>query len=272
MTIDDFAERFQAGLDAMATMPMNQARRHYDELCASFAGPVPASIAVTDEVIDGVGVRRYRPHLGADGVVLYAHGGGFTIGSVESHQGVAAGLAQALGREVVSLNYRLIPEASYLALLDDVEVVRRRLAPVALVGDSAGARLVLDAARRADDDSPLGLVYPLLGTPSDTSLGPDAPLLSRQDVLAAWAMIAEQARRIGDDLPASRAIECLAVEHDPLTPPLLATLDEWRRCHHQIGVHMAEGMLHGALHARSSLPAMEAAWRAFCRALAAHLD
>ena len=35
MTIDDFAERFQAGLDAMATMPMNQARRHYDELCAS---------------------------------------------------------------------------------------------------------------------------------------------------------------------------------------------------------------------------------------------
>ena len=272
MTIDDFAERFQAGLDAMATMPLDQARRHYDELCASFAGPVPETMRITDEVIDGVSVRRYRPHLGAEGVVLYAHGGGFTIGSVESHHGVAAGLAQALGREVASLNYRLMPEACYLELLDDVEVVRRRLAPIALVGDSAGARLVLDAARRAADDSPLGLVYPLLGTMTEASLGPDAPLLSRQDVLAAWAMIAEQAHRIGDDLPASRAIECLAVEHDPLTPPLLATLDEWRRCHHKVGVHLADSMLHGALHARSSLPAMEAAWRSFCRALGAHLD
>ncbi|MBY5927742.1 alpha/beta hydrolase [Halomonas sp. DP8Y7-3] len=306
MTIDDFAKRFQHGLDAMASRPLALARGDYDRLCASFATPLPTTMRITDERIAGVPVRRYRPgrvrgrvrgnergkasgrvegrdsplshahaHAHADTgqqTVLYVHGGGFTIGSLDSHQGVAAGLAEALGREVVSVQYRLLPEARYSDQLDDVDRVRRWLQPCAMVGDSAGGRLVLDVARAAKDPHPLGMIYPLLGDMSETSLGPDAPLLSRRDAQAAWAMIASDAARAGDAPPVSSAVECLVVEHDPLTPAILATLDQWRQQRRQVGLHTAEGMFHGALHAHAQLAPMSISWRGFCRALVCHLD
>ncbi|MBY6029597.1 alpha/beta hydrolase [Halomonas sp. DP8Y7-1] len=305
MTIDDFAKRFQHGLDAMASRPLALARGDYDRLCASFATPLPTTMRITDERIAGVPVRRYRPgrvrgkergtasgrvegrdsvlshahdhahaHAHADTgqqTVLYVHGGGFTIGSLDSHQGVAAGLAEALGREVVSVQYRLMPETRYSDQLDDVDRVRRWLQPCAMVGDSAGGRLVLDVARAAKDPHPLGMIYPLLGDMSETSLGPDAPLLSRRDAQAAWAMIASDAARVGDAPPVSSTVECLVVEHDPLTPAILATLDQWRQQRRQVGLHTAEGMFHGALHAHAQLAPMSITWRGFCRALACHL-
>ncbi|SNT76158.1 acetyl esterase [Paracoccus seriniphilus] len=272
MTIAEFERRFQSGLTAMAALSLPEARRSYDRLCAGFAPDLPKGMELGDTRIAGVAVRWHRPARSAPGRVVYVHGGSFSLGSLDSHQGIAAGLAEALGHEVLSIDYRLLPEAGYAAALDDCRRVIAAVAPLALVGDSAGARLLLDVIDDPEHAPVLGLIYPLVGQPTSETLGPDAPLLSRDDVLEAWAAIAPDApTRDALSPPASR-IEVLAVSRDPLTVPLERGVSAWRSGGAEVGYHIADDMLHGCLHARESLPEMASAWMTFCQALKRRLD
>lgn len=272
MSIDAFERGFQSGLETMESQPLAEARLSYDALCASYAPPFPSGIAVFDEQVAGVAVRRYRPAGCRPGCIVYVHGGGFSLGSLDSHQGIAAGLADALNRDVISVGYRLLPEASYGAALADCRAVVEALTPVALVGDSAGGRLILDLATPRASLPLLGLIYPVVGTPTPETLGPDAPLLSRADVMAAWDAIAPDAPALDPLAPPSARIEVLAVSRDPLTAPLDHAVTAWRAAGARVGYRCAEHMLHGCLHARASLPAMATAWAAFCDAIEAALD
>ncbi|WP_275288418.1 alpha/beta hydrolase fold domain-containing protein [Halomonas elongata] len=272
MQHDAFHRRFESGLDALAGLPMEAARRRYDTLCASFAPADPPGMAVSDGHIEGVGVRYFHPAVDAEvAPILYAHGGGWNLGSPRSHHGIAADLAERLGREVISVDYRLAPEASYAEALDDCRRVAEACSPIALVGDSAGGRLVMDVARQSHRHGVLGLIYPPVGRPTPDTLGPDAPLLSRADILALWDSIADDVPMPDATSAPGESIEVLAVEHDPLTRPLEATIDGWRRDGADIGYRCAPGMLHGALHAHAELPSMYDAWRDFCRALGQRL-
>ncbi|UTW14449.1 alpha/beta hydrolase [Marinobacterium rhizophilum] len=272
MDIATFEQRFQAGLDAMAGMSLTAARRHYDDLCASFSPPLPAGMTLTDTGIEAVPVRLYRPARCQPGTLVYVHGGGYSLGSLDSHQGIAAGLAQLLEREVLSIDYPLMPGARYAQALADCRRVVAATAPVALVGDSAGARLILDAVIGAASVPLLGLIYPLVGVPTTANLGPDAALLSRADVLAAWALIQDDAPPGDGQPPPAKHIEVLAVERDPLTAPLEKAVKAWRAGGADVGYRQAANMLHGCLHARESLPGMADAWRQFCAALRQRLD
>ncbi len=85
-------------------------------------------------------------------VLLYVHGGAFVAGSCLSCRSVAARLAEASELPVLSLNYRLAPEYSFPAAIEDVIVAYRWLLAsgvqaheIALVGDSAGGNLALAA-------------------------------------------------------------------------------------------------------------------------------
>lgn len=272
MEVGAFIQRFAAGLSDLEGVPLAMARPRYDALCASFAPPDPAGLRVEDSVLGGVAVRRFLPDSARPGTVLFVHGGGFTLGSVKSHHGVAASLAERLGREVISVDYRLAPEADYAAMLADCRAVAEALAPIALVGDSAGGRLVLDLAwawARADAVPSLGLIYPPLGASDAAELGPDAPLLSRADILQLGQLVAPLPP--SPATPPAAVIEVLAVEHDPLTRPLEASVAEWRNAGARVGYRCAPGMVHAALHARARLPAMGTAWQEFCRALTGHL-
>lgn len=86
-----------------------------------------------------------------NGVVIFLHGGGFTIGSRASHGSAAVRLAQAAGMACAFVNYRLAPEHPFPAAIDDVEAAIRAIArlypgaPLALSGDSAGGALALSA-------------------------------------------------------------------------------------------------------------------------------
>ncbi|WP_116473944.1 alpha/beta hydrolase fold domain-containing protein [Zobellella maritima] len=271
MDIVTFEQRFQRGLDAMTGMRFPAARRHYDALCASFAPPRPAGMKLSDARIEGVPVRHYRPAHCHPGCVLYVHGGGFSLGSLDSHQGIAEGLALSLEREVVSIDYQLMPEARYADAMADCRRVFEALVPAALVGDSAGARLILDVMVSVEKVPPLGLIYPLVGMPVRSTLGPDAPLLSREDVLAALALIEQDAPVVDGLQPPASGVEVLAVGRDPLTAPLEHAVTAWRQGGADVGYHLAADMLHGCLHARESLPVMAEAWQRFCRALGSRL-
>ncbi|WIX33871.1 alpha/beta hydrolase fold domain-containing protein [Salinicola sp. JS01] len=270
MSIDAFIRRLER-LDAEPDAPLAERRAAYERVHRERRPPDPAGLRVEDTRIEGVDVRRFTPRGAQSGCVVYLHGGGWNLGSAASHHGITADLAVRLGREVVSVDYRRVPEVSYAEALGDCVAVTDTCAPLAVVGDSAGGRLAIDVAHRGWQGV-LGLIYPVVGAPTAETLGDDAPLLSRADILALWQSVAAAVPAIPAECAPTPAIEVLAVARDPLTRPLEAAVAAWRQAGAEVGYRCAPGMVHSALHGHAELPAMRAAWQAFCQALAARLS
>jgi len=107
-------------------------------------------------------VRRYRPRdaAGPLGALVYFHGGGFVIGSIASHDALCRQLAVSAKCAVFSVDYRLAPEHTFPAAVDDAFAATRwvndlgarlDVEPGRLVvaGDSAGATLATVVAALA---------------------------------------------------------------------------------------------------------------------------
>lgn len=84
--------------------------------------------------------------------IIYLHGGGYVVGSIVSHRGLAASVARSSKARVLSVDYRLAPEHKFPAPVEDVMSVYRWLlasgqdaSKIALVGDSAGGGLAIAA-------------------------------------------------------------------------------------------------------------------------------
>ncbi|MGJ5203810.1 alpha/beta hydrolase [Bradyrhizobium sp. HKCCYLR20261] len=114
-------------------------------------------------------------------VLLYMHGGGFVVGSLESHQPLCRGLAQDSGAAVLSIAYRLAPEHRFPTAFEDCvdalgwigrEGPALGLDPrrVAIGGDSAGGTLAAALAIAARDDR--GLPQPVLQVLAYPGLSP----------------------------------------------------------------------------------------------------
>jgi epsilon-lactone hydrolase len=111
----------------------------------------PERVAVATEDVEANGVRsRWVRASGCDTrrAILFLHGGGYQIGSVDSHHNLMAALSAASGCAVLGVDYRLAPEHRFPAAVDDVLaawqwLVSQGFAPgqVAVCGDSAGGAL-----------------------------------------------------------------------------------------------------------------------------------
>ena len=182
--------------DAVAA-GIDQQRKWYDALCAEFTFPHPDGMGVEDDVIGDVPVRHYRPAMvTTNHKIVYMHGGGFVVGSRDSHDSICAEIAQAAGAELIAIEYRLAPEHVWPAQHDDCYRVAQSLLSagrkLVLVGDSAGGMLAAGLAVRAREegfgDRILGqvLIYPALGGdlnwPSYGQMA-NAPGLSTDDVI-----------------------------------------------------------------------------------------
>lgn len=125
-----------------------------------------------------VPVRIYTPAEAACyGLLLYFHGGAFFLGSLETHDHIARSLAKKTGLKVISVGYRLAPEAAYPAgLTDCYRVVRWAAASggslkwdgatLAIAGDSSGAGLAAAVAAMAHDDGFGQITHQVLYYPS----------------------------------------------------------------------------------------------------------
>jgi epsilon-lactone hydrolase len=108
-------------------------------------------------------------------LLMYLHGGGFTIGSPRTHAALAAHLAAHAGMRVVLPRYRLAPEQpAPAARLDAIAAYRRLIEagtpPAALAGDSAGGNLALLVAQHARDTGlPLPRALALIAPAADLS-------------------------------------------------------------------------------------------------------
>lgn len=130
--------------------------------------PVGEIAVVRDVAIPGpagtIPARLYdaREHREPGPVVVFYHGGGFVIGSLDTHGGFAAEIARQLDLPVVSIEYRKAPEAPFPAAPDDAEAAARWIAEapqelgraptsLVLVGDSAGGNLAIVTAAALRD-------------------------------------------------------------------------------------------------------------------------
>ncbi|WP_104126681.1 alpha/beta hydrolase [Cryobacterium sp. Y57] len=116
-----------AGAVSFQDQPLDQSRAAYEAGCAANGVPLKALERVEDlhcEVNGGsILLRHYRPEGNdsetARAVVVYLHGGGWVIGSVETHDRLCRYLAAVSGLDVVSVDYRLAPEYPFPTPLED---------------------------------------------------------------------------------------------------------------------------------------------------------
>jgi monoterpene epsilon-lactone hydrolase len=159
----------------------DQPPRSLEEIRAGFAlvgGPRPLPEGVVQTAVDAGGAPAHwltTPESDAERILLYVHGGGYTLGSLRSHGPLAAELGRTTRRQVLFPEYRLAPEHPFPAAVDDIQSVWRwlttlrgaRSASVLMAGDSAGGGLILGllhALRDTRAQLPAGavLISPLL--------------------------------------------------------------------------------------------------------------
>jgi acetyl esterase len=164
--------------------------------------PLPLPVVV-DVDADGVPARLYAKSFGAP-VFVYAHGGGWCYGSIETVDRFCRLVADRSGCAVLSVGYRLAPEHVFPAPIEDVETVlgyvRKEGADLgvdpsrlAIGGDSAGGQIATVVARRQRDAAtPLDhqvLIYPALDplTSADSYDELGGYGLDRDSMRSAWA-------------------------------------------------------------------------------------
>jgi acetyl esterase len=112
----------------------------------------------------GIPVRLYRPVAGPTALVVFFHGGGWVIGSLDTYDRVCRRLAAASGVSVLAVDYRRAPEHPWPAAVDDAVQALQWIASqppdldpqppiVAIAGDSAGGTIAALACLRARDEA-----------------------------------------------------------------------------------------------------------------------
>ena len=182
-----------AGRAPLHTLSAPEARAQYRAARKALQPPPEDVAAVRDLTAPGphgpIPVRLYRARGTSDAeqlpVLVYFHGGGFTIGDLDTHDGVCRTLANEARCAVVSADYRLGPEHKFPCAVDDCFAATRWVAQeaaalgvdarrIAVGGDSAGGNLATVVALLARDAGGPPLVAQVLIYPT-TTLEHDTP-------------------------------------------------------------------------------------------------
>jgi acetyl esterase len=164
-------------------LPVDEARANFESDHAS-VGP-GEEVHATRELripVDG-GELAARLHHPADGplpAVVYLHGGGWLLGSIESHDAIARALATASGAAVINVDYRRGPEHRFptaahdayaAAVWVDAHAEELDLVPgrLAVAGDSAGGNLAIAVARLAREHGGPAIALTVLAYPVTTT-------------------------------------------------------------------------------------------------------
>jgi acetyl esterase len=164
-------------------LPVQEARRNFDADHAALGpGEEVAAVREHQVPVDGadIAVREFRPATETLPAVVYFHGGGWLLGSLDSHQAVCRALANASETAVFSVDYRRGPEARFPTAVNDAYAAtvwvnehagELNLVPgkLAVAGDSAGGNLATVVAMLARDRGGPALAMQVLAYPVTTT-------------------------------------------------------------------------------------------------------
>ncbi|WP_033219007.1 alpha/beta hydrolase [Kitasatospora phosalacinea] len=158
---------------ALRSAPRSETPPSPEEQRAGFAAavgrPAPEGVTTRRTVLGGRPTLELEPaEASGPGRLLYLHGGGYVIGTPDTHAGLVGELARRAGLPATSVDYRLAPEHPFPAAVDDGLAAYRELLAsgtdpreLVLAGDSAGGGLVIAtllAAREAGLPLPTAVV------------------------------------------------------------------------------------------------------------------
>jgi acetyl esterase len=273
---------------AQSTAPLTsltpaQAREMFEKLRL----PLPRDrvAKVEDRRIPGpaadIPIRSYQPE-NARGVIVYFHGGGWVIGSLDSHDAPLRSLANAAGCSVVSVDYRLAPEHRHPAAAEDCYAATCWVADnaqsfgadsgaLAIGGDSAGGNLaavtaLLARERRGPRIRHQLLVYPVTDHDFERASYHDHAegyFLGREDMRWFWNhYVPSQADRNlftasplrAQDLSGLPPAHVVSAEFDPLRDEGEAYAARLREAGVPVSLTRYDGMIHGFFSMAAIIP------------------
>lgn len=142
---------FLEGLQNFNLPPINQTppqilREQYEAMVAIYGGE-SLSIEYQDICFnEKIKIRHYK-YRNPKSLILYAHGGGWTRGSLNTHHVMCQNLMLATNSELIAIDYSLSPENIYPKAINEIESVylekiKQTKIPITIAGDSAGANLM----------------------------------------------------------------------------------------------------------------------------------
>jgi acetyl esterase len=265
-----------AGAPAVGTIPAAELRANFEIAAPAQFGPVAPMASVEDRQTDGgIRVRVYRPGA-ADGPqpgLVYLHGGGWVVGSLDTHDGIVRALAAGSGRTAVSVDYRLAPEHPFPAGLEDATAATAWVianaaelgvdaARVAVGGDSSGGALAAVVARRLPVELQL-LVCPVTDHRFDTDSYEryaDGFGLTRDAMRWYWAQYlggddgaSPDASPLRADLAGAPPAVIAVAACDPLRDDGLAYAERIHMAATDVTVLRYEGMIHNFIRLPASV-------------------
>jgi epsilon-lactone hydrolase len=149
-------QQLQAIVEMLRSQPVVNPNASVEEARAGFeqvASMFPVDADIKREAVSAGGIKAEwvsAPDADAGRAVLYLHGGGYVIGSINTHRSLAARLSRASKARVLLIDYRLAPEHPHPAAVDDSVAAYRWMltqglkpARITIAGDSAGGGLTV---------------------------------------------------------------------------------------------------------------------------------
>lgn len=294
MTLDQSTTTLLQQLAAAGGAPMHElspaeARGRMVALATQY--PLPPEPARAEDVVirgpaNDLPARVLAPR-DPHGVLLYLHGGGWVLGSVDEHEALGRQLVEKTGCAVVLGGYRLAPEHRWPAAPEDawavlqwVDAHREDLAgsaraPLVVAGDSAGGNLATIIARRARDNQGPAidlqvLVSPVTDHNLDTGSYTDPAnqlALNRDTLRWFWDHYVDVAERCDPDVSPSHAEDLaglppavvIVAEHDVLRDEGVAYAEQLSAAGVEVDLRQFDGQMHGFFTLVGLLPAQSEA-------------
>jgi acetyl esterase/lipase len=290
MPIDPIAQKMlddakASGRPNAHLLPVGTARENFENTFAALSKPDVHRVAdVTIETRDGTGIpgRLYVPADRDDlPLTVYYHGGGWLLGSIDSHDAATRLLANASGSAVLSVGYRRGPEARFPTAVNDaidaVEWARTAgttlgvdVSRLAVAGDSAGGNLAAAVALHYRDigDPVIRhqlLVYPVTTTDLTKGMDPDydGVMLERDELQ--WhqdnylpgpeAAADPRVDVLGADLQGLPETTVILAECDPIRPQGELYEQALRNAGVSVESHRTPGQVHGFFGLNEIFPA-----------------
>ena len=293
--IEEFVDRCNAVMPAdFFTYAMEEQRRLYQSLVVEFPYELPLDVHWAEHnVTHGDALLRFRLYEPSqpmkDGLVIYIRGGGFVMGSLDTHHSVAAEIASKSQVKVMAVDFRLAPEYPFPAALEDcynaliyahaqADTLGIDRNKIILAGDSSGANMAVVVAMMARDrNGPAlagqALISPVLDFTRWRNGGDDAPLLTGGEMEFYTACYTPDPSTtshpyvsplVAGDFSGLPKAYVMGAEKDSLAIDAQLYAQALQRQGIDVELVIEPGMVHAAIRARALSPTVEDAWSRYC--------